>query len=653
MWLIVTEKNQTAKRIAQILFGSFQVKKKYGVNYYLNGDACVVGLKGHVVEYDFPPEYNDWKRVELTSLLNARIIRVVKEKSIVKLLEELAKESDRVTIATDYDREGELIGLEAVQIIKRVNPNVRIDRVKFSAVTPEEIRKAFSSPGRINVNLAKAAETRQIIDLLWGAVLTRLISLSSGRLGRDFLSAGRVQSPTLRIIVDREKEIREFKPEPYWEITAKFEKGVEAKIPRRFKDKEEAKRVYEKIGDGIVKSFEERERVEKKPIPFNTTEFLKEASKFMPPDKAMAIAENLYINGYISYPRTDNTVYPPSLNLKKLVKMFLDSEFAKEAKIALEDMKPSRGKRETKDHPPIHPTALADRKELSKDEWIIYELVVRRFLATLAPDAVWMVRKAEIISGGEKLVASGKELIKSGWRAIYIYSKAEDVFLPKLRVGERLKLLSKKLHEKKTKPPSRYSTSSLIKLMEKLNLGTKSTRHEIIKKLYSRGYVRGNPVKPTETAFSVVEALKKLYEPITLPDMTAKLEEDMNKIEEGKVDPKFVVKESVEFLRKVLESANREELSKILSEGINKDKIVGSCPECGGNLVVKKAKRRFVACSNYPDCKFSLPLPQKGSLYVTAKTCKDHGMKFVKIKPKKGKSWEFCPYCSYLSWVNR
>lgn len=653
MWLIVTEKNQTAKRIAQILFGSFQVKKKYGVNYYLNGDACVVGLKGHVVEYDFPPEYNDWKRVELTSLLNARIIRVVKEKSIVKLLEELAKESDRVTIATDYDREGELIGLEAVQIIKRVNPNVRIDRVKFSAVTPEEIRKAFSSPGKINVNLAKAAETRQIIDLLWGAVLTRLISLSSGRLGRDFLSAGRVQSPTLRIIVDREKEIREFKPEPYWEITAKFEKGVEAKIPRRFKDKEEAKRVYEKIGDGIVKSFEERERVEKKPIPFNTTEFLKEASKFMPPDKAMAIAENLYINGYISYPRTDNTVYPPSLNLKKLVKMFLDSEFAKEARIALEDMKPSRGKRETKDHPPIHPTALADRKELSKDEWIIYELVVRRFLATLAPDAIWMVRKAEIISGGEKLVASGKELIKSGWRAIYIYSKVEDVFLPKLRVGERLKLLSKKLHEKKTKPPSRYSTSSLIKLMEKLNLGTKSTRHEIIKKLYSRGYVRGNPVKPTETAFSVVEALKKLYEPITLPDMTAKLEEDMNKIEEGKVDPKFVVKESVEFLRKVLESANREELSKILSEGINKDKIVGSCPECGGNLVVKKAKRRFVACSNYPDCKFSLPLPQKGSLYVTAKTCKEHKMKFVKIKPKKGKSWEFCPYCSYLSWVNR
>lgn len=237
MWLIVTEKNQTAKRIAQILFGSFQTKKKYGVNYYLNGDACVVGLKGHVVEYDFPPEYNDWKRVELKSLLNARIVRVVKEKSIVRLLEELAKKADRVTIATDYDREGELIGLEAVQIIKRVNPDVRIDRVKFSAITPEEIRKAFSSPGKINVNLAKAAETRQIIDLLWGAVLTRLISLSSGRLGRDFLSAGRVQSPTLRIIVDREKEIREFKPEPYWEITAKFERGVEAKIPRRFKDK--------------------------------------------------------------------------------------------------------------------------------------------------------------------------------------------------------------------------------------------------------------------------------------------------------------------------------------------------------------------------------------------------------------------------------
>ncbi len=653
MWLIVTEKNQAARRIAQILFGKVQVKRKYGVNYYVHDDTCVIGLKGHVVEYDFPKEYNDWKKVELKSLLRAKIVRVVKERSIVRLLEELGREANRVTIATDYDREGELIGLEAARIIKKVNPDVKIDRVRFSSITPEEIRKAFSSPGKINVNLAKAAETRQIIDLLWGAILTRLISLSSGRLGRDFLSAGRVQSPTLRIVVDREKEIREFKPEPYWEITAKFEKGVEAKHVKRFWDEEEAKEVYARIGDGVVEKFEEKERVEKKPTPFNTTEFLKEASKFMPPDKAMSIAENLYINGYISYPRTDNTVYPETLNLKKLVRMFLDSEFHREAKIALEEMKPSKGSKETKDHPPIHPTAVASRKDLSKDEWKIYELVVRRFLATLAPDAVWKVRKAEIVSGGEKLMAAGKELVKGGWREIYIYSKTEESYLPKLTVGERLKLLSKKLHEKKTKPPSRYSTSSLIKLMEKLNLGTKSTRHEIIRKLYNRGYVSGNPLKPTEVAFSVVEALKRLYEPITLPDMTAKLEKDMNKIEEGKLEPKDVIAESVEFLEKVLESVNVDELSKLLGEGIKKDKVIGKCPECGGDLVIKKAKGRFVGCENYPECRFSMPLPQKGSLYVTSKSCKEHGMKIVKIRPKKGKSWEFCPLCNYISWSNR
>ncbi|MBE8538751.1 DNA topoisomerase I [Geoglobus acetivorans] len=658
MWLIVTEKDNTARRIAGILFGRVKVRKIDGVNVYFSQDEknAVVGLKGHIVELDYPKEYNNWSKVPLKSLLKADLVKKVKARNIAKALSQLAQKAERVTIATDYDREGELIGVEALEIIKKANPSVKADRAKYSAITPQEIKKAFSSTTKINFNLAKAAETRQIVDLMWGALLTRLLSLSSGRLGKDFLSVGRVQSPTLRFIVEREREIQQFKPTPYWEIFAEFENGEKfsAKHVKRFLKKEEAEEAFSRIGDrAVVKKYVEKDVSERRPIPFNTTEFLREAGKFMAPDKAMSIAENLYMNGYISYPRTDNTVYPPSLNLKAIVSKFLNSEFKAEAEIALSHMKPSRGKKETKDHPPIHPVEVASRKDLSKDEWRIYELVVRRFLATLAPDAVWAVRQAEIDASGEIFKATGKQLVNPGWRAIYVYYKAEESFLPGLHEGQTLKVLSKKIEEKKTKPPGRYTMSSIIKLMEKYNLGTKSTRHEILRKLYSRGYIRGNPLKPTEVAFAVIDALKKEAEVITLPDMTAKLEEDMDRIEEGKQDQKAVVNESAKFLEEVLENVNEEELGKTIREGVRKDRVVGKCPECGNDLEIRKARGRFIGCTSYPECRFTLPLPQKGRLEVTARKCDKHDMSILRIRPSKGKSWTFCPYCSYIEWKGR
>jgi DNA topoisomerase-1 len=188
--------------------------------------------------------------------------------------------------------------------------------------------------------------------------------------------------------------------------------------------------------------------------------------------------------------------------------------------------------------------------------------------------------------------------------------------------------------------------------MEKYGLGTKSTRHEIIKKLYSRRYVYGNPLRPTQTAFAVIEALKKNAETITLPDMTSKLEQEMDAIAEGRMKEEQVVEESIRFLDEILSKVNMEELSKSLRDGVNRDKIVGKCPECGKDLVVRKTKdkRRFIGCTGYPDCNFTLPLPQKGTLYITAKECEKHGIKKIKIKTKKG-YWDIgCPYCSYLEW---
>lgn len=645
-WIIITEKDSAANRIASILFNDVKTLKKGKITYYYSpsNKAYVIGLKGHIVELDFPKKYRSWTKTRFLDLINADLIKKEKEKEIIKLLQEIGENAEKVTIATDYDREGELIGVEALEILKK---NLKVERAKFSAITRDEILKAFSKPEKVDFKLASSALARQKIDLIWGAVLTRLISVSSGRLGRDFLSVGRVQTPTLRVIVEREKEIQNFKPKKYYEIFANL--GFLAKHPERYWDLETANKVLSKVGDfAVVNEFESKRKIEAKPTPFNTTEFLREASHFMAPHIAMSIAENLYINGYISYPRTDNTVYPPSLDILGILKSFLNSDFEKEARIVLEQEKiiPSKGKKETTDHPPIYPTAVARRKDLKESEWKIYELVVRRFLATLSENAIWEVTNVELESNGVRFVASGKKLIKPGWREVYRYSKAEEIFLPILRKGEKIKIIDKMVEEKETKPPPRFSPSALIKVMEKLNLGTKSTRHEIIKKLLTRGYILGNPYVPTEVALSVIEFLKEKAETITLSEMTASLELDMDQIAEGKKSEEEVVKQSRKMLEEILRKIEVQQASIKLREGIKKARVVGKCPKCGKEVVIKRsrAKKRFIGCSAYPDCKFSLPLPQRGSIYLTARICREHGLKILKVKGEK--SWSFCPMCN-------
>ncbi len=648
-WLIITEKQNAAERIAKILFRDVRTLKRGKVSYYHSPstNAFVLGLKGHIIELDFPKKFRSWTKTKLLDLINAELVKEEKEKEIISLLKELAKNAERVTIATDYDREGELIGVEALEIICR--NGLKVDRARFSAITKDEILKAFQNPSKVDFNLASSAMARQKIDLIWGAVLTRFISLSSGRLGRDFLSVGRVQTPTLRLIVEREREIENFRPEKFYEILLEFD-GFSARHPKRYTDPEKAREIFSKVGEyATVENYSSTRKSEAKPVPFNTTEFLRAASAFMPPHMAMSIAENLYINGYISYPRTDNTAYPPSLNLREIVRAFLDSEFSREAKIVLDqnEISPSRGKKETTDHPPIYPTAVASRKELTANEWKIYELIVRRFLATLAENAVWEIRNAELESNGVKFLGGGRRLVSPGWREIYIYSRAGEVNLPVLRVGERLKIRNKRIEEKETKPPPRFSPATLIKLMERLNLGTKSTRHEIIKKLISRGYIDGNPYRPTNIAFSVIDVLKEKAETITLPDMTARLEEEMDRIAEGRKSEEEVVMESRRMLYEILKNIGDGEVTTKLKEGINRDKVVGKCPKCGKEILIRKSKtgKRFIGCSGYPECNFSLPLPQKGSIYVTTKYCKDHEVRILKIKGKK--PWSFCPICNY------
>ncbi|HWQ20111.1 MAG TPA: DNA topoisomerase I [Methanotrichaceae archaeon] len=660
MHLIIAEKHDAAKRIAQILAGSKpKTSRVSGVDTYQFDDKVIMGLSGHIVEVDYPPGYNNWQKVDFRDLIHADLVTKPTQEKIVDALRKLGAQADKVTIATDYDREGELIGVEALKIAREVNPGIEADRVRYSAITKGEIQEAFSKPGEVDFDLASSGEARQVIDLVWGAALTRFISLTSGRLGKEFLSVGRVQSPTLALIVDREKEIEAFKPEPYWEIYVDLEKEVRVHHEKgRIWDKAEVDRIVAGIGPvGVVEKITKSPRRDKPPTPFDTTSFISAASGIgFSAANAMRIAEDLYVNGFISYPRTDNTVYPASIDLKSLVVMFLKSPFQDLAgKLLKGKMVPTKGKRSTTDHPPIYPTSVADKKELKDDQWKIYELVTRRFFATLAEESVWEVSSLKVRIGKELFRASGARLLEAGWREYYPYSKSEERILPELSVGERLKVLGHEVLAKETEPPARYGQGRLIKLMDELGLGTKSTRHDIISKLYARAYVQGNPIKPTNTAYAVVDALEKYAPTITKPEMTQTLENSMISISEKKTKEEAVIGESRQMLDQVFDEllSNREEIQISLRDGLRTDKIVGKCQQCNSELLVRRSRRggRFIGCSGYPNCKFTLPLPKMGTLLVTDKVCEQHGMNHVRIITKGKRPWDLgCPHCNFIEW---
>jgi DNA topoisomerase-1 len=623
-----------------------------------------IGLSGHIVKLDFPKAYNNWQKVEAKELVDAQVITTSTQVKIVSALKKLGKEATKATIATDYDREGELIGVEAVDILKSINPDIEFDRVHYSAITPKEIHDAFENPSGIDFNLAYAGHSRQVIDLVWGASLTRYISLAAGRLGNMFLSVGRVQSPTLALIVEREKEREAFVSRKYWELSASLQtkKGevfqVEHKTSR-FWEKEQVEDILRTLKDSAtVSDITTSTKTDKQPTPFNTTEFISAASTMgYTASSAMNIAESLYMNGFISYPRTDNTVYPESIDLRAQIEIFAKGPFREYAEklLAKKELVPTRGKKETTDHPPIYPASLAKKSELNEQEWKLYELVVRRFFATFAEPAEWETIKARFDITGEEFKANGARLVNAGWRWYYPYNAPEDRLLPALSEGDELAVLNKDVAEKDTQPPGRYGQGRLIKIMEELGLGTKATRHEIISKLYSRAYIHGNPLQPTKTAFAVVESLERFAPTISKPDMTSKLEEDMDRIAEGNIPEDEVLRESRDMLFSVFKDLeeNKENISESLRIGLREDKIIGICPKCGSKLMVMRSKKgsRFIGCEGYPECNFSLPLPRGGKVIVTEKTCDQHNLYHISIINSGKRPWNLgCPQCNFLEW---
>jgi DNA topoisomerase-1 len=661
MKAIIAEKQIAAERIASILCKGKperQNEKKITV-FSIDDNTIVIPLRGHVLNVDYEKKYNDWRTTNLHSLVDAPVKYLTSQPGITSVLKKHAQDIDELIISTDFDTEGESIGREAVTVVKTKNPDVKVTRARFSAITPEDIEKAFKELTSLDYNLADAADSRREIDLIWGAVLTRFVSLSSGRLGHRFLSVGRVQTPTLALIVNMEKKRLAFQPKTYWVLSAVFHKQIDFEgVHQKDKFWEKPDQAFEKIKNekkGLVEKVSKSSKTLRPPIPFNTTGFLRAAASLgVSPSKAMSVAESLYMKGFISYPRTDNTVYPGSINLKQTVKLFESHEvFGQKAKKLLSQKKitPTRGKKKAQDHPPITPTQSVQKNRLNALQWKIYSLVVQRFFATLAPPCRIDVVKAIIDVKQEKFKCNGQTIKSLGWKEFYPYSSVKESRLPELEEGEWVEVKKFNLEEKQTQPPAQYTPSSLIKEMEKLGLGTKSTRPEIISKLQYRQYIRGSKsYQPTKIAFALIDTLEKHASQITKSEMTSKLEKQMDKVKNGDKKKEEVVTDSREMLSQVLEklSNNYEKIGSSIRKAALATETLGKC-ECGGELRIihsRKTGKRFVGCTGYSKgCRVSYPLPQRGSIVPTGKTCPKCGSPVIKVKYRR--PFEMCldPKC--------
>ena len=701
--LMITEKDNAARRIADILSGeSATAERMNDVNVYKWGGKRCIGLSGHVVGVDFPAEYNDWRDVEPVELIDAPVTKEATQEGIVAALRRLARNASRVVIATDYDREGELIGKEAYELVREVNEGAPIDRVRFSSITDNEVQKAFANPDELDFDLAAAGEARQVIDLTWGAALTRFLSLSARQLGDDFISVGRVQGPTLKLIVDREREIQAFDPEAYWELYGNLTKSGGDPFEARYfylnDEGNEAERVWDgdvaevltdalaAADETVVDDVRRRTRTDEPPTPFNTTAFIRAAGSLgHSAQRAMSLAEDLYTAGYVTYPRTDNTVYPEDLDPRELLEeLSAASTFGEDAASLLDhdEIEPTEGDEETTDHPPIHPTGeLPSASDLSEDEWRVYELIVRRFLATCAEPATWerlrvvalangdataIAERADGLAalrnhdsaddpadlaadGGLRLKANGKRLLEAGYHDVYPYRSSDERIVPDVEVGETLALTDRRTDAKETQPPRRYGQSRLIEEMEKRGVGTKATRHRTLEKLYDRNYIESDPPRPTRLAEAVVEAAEEFADHVVSEEMTAQLERDMQAIAAGEKEYDEVTEASRELLARVFDDLtdSREEVGDHLQKSLKADKTLGPCPECGADLLVRKSRQGsyFVGCDGYPDCTHTLPLPSTGKPLILDETCEEHELQHVKMLAGRKTFVHGCPQC--------
>lgn len=677
--LIIAEKPSVAERIAGS-FGNASKLRNGKVSYFEidskeNKDKIYVcSAVGHLYgvaqknkDYSYPVFDVEWKPTYETDK-NADYTKDY-IKTIENLSKILKKEKDVVFInSCDYDIEGEIIGFNALKFACNIDPfKENVKRMKFSTLTKSAILNAYKNLEPTNKGMAYAGMTRHILDWFWGINLSKALSSSLYKILRKFqaMSIGRVQGPTLKILTDREREIKIFIPQKYWEISMLCKKNEVAKEKfsaqhkeGKIFDKEKASNIKEKCKSGkdaaIVEEVKKKKNKISPPPAFDLTELQTEAYTKLKidPRKTSELSQDLYTSGIISYPRTASNQLTDPIGYYIDIIMNLSGNYDVECKILLEKNKkqkisPNNGKKEDPAHPAIHPTG--EDKELGKfstEHKNLYDLIVRRFLATFGDDAIREIVTATLNNNHEIFIAKGSTTLEEGWLKIYKYARPEEEDLPELKKGEKLFVENVDLDEKETQPPKRYNVASIIAELERKNLGTKATRANIVDTLFKRNYVKtkDKAIEVTPFGIAVVDTLEKHCSDIIDENLTRKFEEDMDNIQNLKTTSENVIDEAKKTLIEISNKFKKEEfaIGKALLSGMKaeesskrNEEILFKCPKCEGNMTIRKGPYgNFAGCSNYPKCNNTVRLPA-GMLTMKGKCTHCEAAKIIATINKK------------------
>ncbi|MCS7119878.1 MAG: DNA topoisomerase I [Nitrososphaerota archaeon] len=679
--LVLSEKPNAAERIAKALDAKGTPKKREfnGVPYYEafrdNERLIIVAALGHL--YTVAPKIRERSIFPVFNFEWAPRYLVEKDaketKNWIDLISTLSKEADEFVLATDYDIEGETLGYTILKFACG-GKDVEAKRMKFSTLTADELREAYSNLlEHIDNRIVEAGECRHFLDAMYGINLSRAMTVAaknySGRYA--LLSTGRVQGPTLKFLVEREKQINCFVPTPYWSIKARINVDgtiLEAEYEREVIEmKDTAQSIVNECSGkkGRIKSVETRMIQQSPPAPFDLGTLQAEAYSYFKytPRQTVDIAERLYLDALISYPRTSSQKLPPSINYREIIEsLSRENTYKPLCQILLEqeNLVPNEGKKDDPAHPAIYPTGNLPERELSVHERRIWDLITRRFMSVFGQPSVRQSMKVLIDVNGHTFYLRGRHIINEGWIIFYKpFIRSEDVILPALKEGQEVEVVEVIREDKFTKPPPRYNPSSLLQKMEEEGIGTKATRAEIIDTLYRRGYVSGERAVVSELGFNITEILDKYCPKVISVELTRDLERSMEEIQNGNEVKENVLSKAELELRTVLKElkSQQESLGQELSEAIRKarmeQRLIGDCPLCKtGDLVIlysKKTGKRFIGCTNFFEgtCKASFPLPQKGTVKPAARNCHLCEWPMITFKVQGRRPWTFCinPNC--------
>lgn len=630
------------------------------ISKYLGGDYTVVSSKGHIRDLATSGKYGLGIDIENDFKPSYEIIKG--KKKDVKYLKDLIEKADHIYLATDPDREGETISWHLYDELKV--PDEKYDRIVFNEITKDVVLKALKNPRRIDMNLVHSGEARRFLDRIIGFRLSKVMqSKTSGK------SAGRVQSVALKLIVDREREILAFIPKEYWTIEADF-KDFKANL-ETYKEKDieipnekEADKILDSLTNTFtIKKVEEKEKKRSAKEVFKTSTLQQACSNKLgfAASKTMKIAQKLYegielddgFHGLITYMRTDSVRLSDEFTSASFA--YINSKFGKDYVGYVKKGKKTENVQDA--HEGIRPTNInyepdKIKKYLAPDEYKLYKIIYYRALASLMADAKFNSTTVLLDNNDYGFKATGSVLTFDGYLKVYgDYEDQEDTILPDFKNYKAGIILSDTITKTQhfTKPPARFTESSLIKELESLGIGRPSTYATIISTIKDRGYVTLEDKKfvPTEVGFETTDKLQEFFSSIVNVKYTANMEKDLDEIAEGNEDYKKMLKEFYDNFAPLVDNAFKNMEKKKPEETGEK------CPECGSPLVIRKGKYgEFIACSNYPTCKYIKKENKQTEKEIICKCPKCEGNIIVR-KTKKGKEFYGCdnfPKCKYASW---